>query len=249
VQSKKVLAAAGLASVALASAAYAQTAGNQYKVEGGTKTRGGTVAKPKPADLQFKFSLSDGAGNVPQVVKTYAITVEGGKVNSSLLPGCKASAMDAAASDDKCPKGSKVGTGKLTALIGKSGTPRGDALTCNLPFVLYNSGGGKAALWIETAPPACDVPVAQAVPATWTKKGTTAGLKFTVPDLLRHQVGLDLPVVEASANLSKIVKKKNGKSVGFMESTGCKDGKRDVSVTFTTEDGQSQTVDKTLNYC
>ncbi|WCB95111.1 hypothetical protein DSM104299_03853 [Baekduia alba] len=249
VQSKKVLAAAGLATVALASAAYAQTAGNQYSVSGGTKTRGGTVAKPKAADLNFKFTLSDPAGNVPQVVKTYAIKVEGGKVNTSLIPGCKASAMDNAGTDDKCPKGSKVGSGKLTALIGKSGTAKADALSCSLPFGLYNSGGGKAALWIEAKPPACAVPVAQAVPATWTKSGTTAGLTFTVPDLLRHQVGLDLPVIDASADIGKIVKKRKGKSVGFLESTGCKDGKRDFSVTFTTEDGQSQTVDKTLSYC
>jgi hypothetical protein len=249
VHRKQLLAAAGLASVALASAAYAQTAGNQYQVSGGTKTRGGTVAKPKAADLSFKFSLTDAGGNVPQVVKTYAIKVEGGKVNTSLLPGCKASAMDTAGTDDKCPKGSRIGTGKLTALIGKTGTAKADATVCALPFVLYNSGGGKAALWIETQPPACPVPVAQSVPAHWTKSGTTAGLTFTVPDLLRHQVGLDLPVVEASADIGKIIRKKAGRSTGFLESTGCKDGKRDFSVTFTTEDGQSQTVSKTLNYC
>jgi hypothetical protein len=249
VQSKKLLAAAGLASVALASAAHAQTAGNQYTVGGGTATRGGTVAKPKAAGLNFTFSLADAAGNVPAVVKTYEIKIEGGKVNPSLIPGCKASAMDAAESDDKCPKGSKIGTGKLTALIGKTGQPKTDAQTCTLPFGIYNSGGGKAALWIEARPPACLVSIAQAVPATWTKKGTTAGLKFTVPDNLRHQVGLDLPVVGASATIKKITKKKDGRTVGFMESTGCKDGKRDVSVTFTTEDGQAQTVDKTLSYC
>jgi hypothetical protein len=249
VHRRTLLAATGLASVALATAAYAQTAGNQYEVSGGTKTRGGTVAKPKPADLKFTFALSDGAGNVPQVVKTYAIKVEGGKVNTALLPGCKASAMDDAASDKGCPKGSKIGSGKLTALIGKSGTPKDGATPCDLPFQLYNSGGGKAALWIEAKPPACPVPVAQSVPAHWTKEGTTAGLTFTVPDLLRHQVGLDLPVVAASATIGKIVKQKDGKPVGFLESTGCRDGKRDFSVTFTTEDGQKQTVSKTLSYC
>jgi hypothetical protein len=247
--SKKLVAAAAATTLALAGAAYAQTAGNQYTVTGGTKARGGTVAKPKPADLSFTFSNADAAGNVPQVVKTYTIKVEGGKVNSSLLPGCKGSAMDAAQTDAKCPKGSKVGTGKLTALIGKTGTPKDGATACNLPFTLYNSGGGKAALWIEAKPPACPVPVSMSVPAKWTKSGTTAGLTFTVPDLLRHQVGLDLPVVSASATIPKITKKKGGKSVGFLESTGCKDGKRDFSVGFTTEDGQTQTVKKTLNSC
>jgi hypothetical protein len=248
VRSRKLLAAAGAATVALASAAYAQSAGNQYTVDGGSAVRGGTVAKPKAAGLTFKFTASAG-DTVPAVVKTYAITIEGGKVNPSLIPGCKASAMDAAESDKGCPKGSKIGTGKLTALIGKAGQPKADAQSCTLPFGIYNSGDGKAALWIQAQPPACLVSVAQAVPAQWTKKGTTAGLKFTVPENLRHQVGLDLPVVDASATIKKITKKKKGRAVGFMESTGCKDRKRDVTVTFTTEDGRSQAVKKTLGYC
>lgn len=247
---RKALAAIGLASVALAATAHAQaTGGNQYDVTGGTAARGGTAAKPKPADLKFTFKLSDPSGNVPKVVKTYEIKVEGGRVNSALVPACKGAAMDAAQSDAKCPKGSQIGSGTLTALIGQSGTPVAGALNCVLPFKIYNSGGGKATLWIVARQPACPVSLAQSVPASWTKSGTTAGLKFTVPDLLRHQLGLDLPVVSASATIKKITKTSHGKAQGFLESTGCKDHKRDFSVTFTTEDGQKQTVSKTLNYC
>jgi hypothetical protein len=243
---RKALAAAGLASVALATAAHAQsTGGNQYDVSGGTSTRGGTAKKPKPAGLSFTFSLSDPTGAVPTVVKTYEIEVEGGKVNSSLIPGCKGADMDRAQSDAKCPKGSQIGSGTLTALIGKTGEPAAQALNCTIPFKIYNSGGGKAALWIVARQPACPVALSQSVPASWTKRGTTAGLKFTVPDLLRHQLGLDIPVVGAKATIKKVTKK--GK--GFLESTGCKDGQRDFSVTFTTEDGQKQKVEKTLKYC
>jgi hypothetical protein len=247
-QSKKLLAAAGVATVALTSVAYAQTtATNQYTVSGGTSTRGGTTAKPKPADLKFAFTLKAG-DTVPTVVKTYTIKVEGGRVNWSLVPGCAASKMDAAGSDASCPAAAKVGSGTLTALIGSTGQAVSEAQTCTLPFKIYNSGGGKAALWIKTQG-GCPVPIAQSVPARWTKSGTTGGLTFTVPDLLRHQVGLDLPVVDAKATISKIVKTKKGKKVGFLESTGCKDGKRDFSVQFTTDDGTSQTVSKTLSYC
>jgi hypothetical protein len=247
-QSKKLLAAAGVATVALASAAYAQTTTpNQYTVGGGTSIRGGSAAKPKAADLKFNFQLTAG-DTVPQVVKTYTIKVEGGRVNWSIVPGCSGAKMDAASSDASCPAAAKVGSGTLTALIGSTGQPKSAAQTCTLPFKIYNSGGGKAALWIKTEG-GCPVPVAQSVPAKWTKSGTTGGLTFTVPDLLRHQVGLDLPVVDAKATISKIVKTKKGKKVGFLESTGCKDGKRDFSVQFTTDDGQSQTISKTLPYC
>jgi hypothetical protein len=248
----KAAAGCGLAAIAVAATAtaYAQTTGgNTYEVSGGTSTRGGTVAKPKPAGLNFTFKLSDPSGNVPEVVKTYEIQVEGGKVNSALLPGCKASALDDAQTDAKCPKDSLLGKGTLTALIGKTGTPAADALTCTLPFKIYNSGGGNAALWIVARQPACPVTLSQAVPAKWTKHGTTAGLSFTVPDLLRHQLNLDLPVVSATATIKKITKKSKGRTTGFLESTGCKDGKRDFSVTFTTESGAKQTVEKTLGYC
>jgi hypothetical protein len=246
----KALAGCGLAAAALATAAYAQTdAGNTYEVTGGTSTRGGTVAKPKPAGLEFTFKLSDPAGNVPQVVKTYDIVVEGGKVNPSLLPGCKGAAMDDAQSDAKCPKDALIGKGTLTALIGKTGTPASGALSCTIPFKIYNSGGGKAALWIVARQPACPVALSQSVPAKWTKHGTSAGLSFTVPDLLRHQIGLDIPVVGASATIKKITKKTKSGTKGFLESTGCKDGKRDFSVTFTTETGTKQKVEKTLPYC
>jgi opacity protein-like surface antigen len=247
-QSKKLLAAAGFATVALASAAYAQsTTPNQYNVSGGTSIRGGTTAKPKAADLKFAFQLTAGT-TVPQVVKTYTIKVEGGRVNWRILPGCASAKMDAAASDASCPTAAKVGSGTLKALIGSTGAAVADAQTCTLPFKIYNSGGGKAALWIKTEG-GCPVPIAQSVPARWTQSGTTGGLTFTVPDLLRHQVGLDLPVVDAKATISKITKTVRGKKVGFLESTGCKDGKRDFSVQFTTDDGQSQTIKKTLPYC
>jgi hypothetical protein len=247
-RSKKLLATAGLATFALASAAYAQTtATNQYTVSGGTSARGGTAARPKPANLRFTFTLAAN-GVVPQVVKTYTIKVEGGRVNWSIVPGCSAARMDDAGTDAGCPAAAKVGSGTLKALIGATGQPVADAQDCTLPFKIYNSGGGRAALWIKTQG-GCPVPVAQTVPARWTRSGTTGGLTFTVPDLLRHQVGLDLPVVSASATIQKIVKTKKGKKVGFLESTGCKDGKRDFSVRFTTDDGTSQTISKTLDYC
>jgi hypothetical protein len=247
-RSKKLLVTAGLATVALTSAAYAQaTAPNQYTVTGSSSVRGGTAARPKAADLKFGFTLAAG-DTVPEVVKTYAIKVEGGRVNWRIVPTCAASKMDAATSDASCPAASKVGSGTLKALIGGTGQPVSGAQTCTLPFKIYNSGGGKAALWIKTAG-GCPVPVAQSVPAKWTKSGTTGGLTFTVPDLLRHQVGLDLPVVDAKATISKITKTVKGKKVGFLESTGCKDGKRDFSVQFTTDDGQSQTIKKTLPSC
>ena len=83
----------------------------------------------------------------------------------------------------------------------------------------------------------------------YVTKGEFAGLKFTVPELLRHQVGLDITVTHAEATLSKIVKTVKGKKVGYIESTGCKDAKRDIVVTFTDETGASFPAQATLGKC
>jgi len=248
----RLLAVAVIAVLGIAAVAYAQDGGNTYTVNGGTTTRGGTAKKPKPAGLNFTFSLAAG-DNVPQVVQTYEIKVEGGKVNTDILPTCTPAKMDAAQTDSGCPAKAKIGSGTLTALVGNAGQPVSAATPCTLPFQIYNAGHNKAALWIKAGPPDCIAAVAEAVPATWTKSGNTAGLKFTVPDGLRHQLGLDLPVVKAAATIKKITGKlgkgKKAKKVGYLESIGCKDKKRDFSVVFTTEDGQSKTVKKTLPYC
>jgi hypothetical protein len=50
-------------------------------------------------------------------------------------------------------------------------------------------------------------------------------------------------------SLSKIVKTVKGKKVGYVESTGCKDGQRDIVVTFTDETGASFPTQATLGRC
>jgi hypothetical protein len=245
----RVTVATVLAVAALAAVAVAQT--TQYTVGGTVTVRGGSKAKPKPGGLSFKFDVSDPSGNQTPPVQTYSIMYEGGRLNTALLPGCKADTINALATPDTdgCPSGSKIGTGKLDALIGSAGQPTSTASACKAQLELFNAGKGHATLFVSSELGRCPVALRQAIDMQYVTKGEYAGLKFTVPELLRHQVGLDITVTHAEATLGKIVKTKKGKKVGYIESTGCKDANRDMVVTFTDETGASFPASTTVGKC
>jgi hypothetical protein len=246
----RAVAAAAAIAVAASAAAVAQSS-TEFKVGGSVTVTGGSKAKPKPGGLSFQFDVSDPSGNQTPPVQTYTIMYEGGRINTAILPACKTATLNAMASPNpsSCPAGSKIGAGKLTALIGSAGQPTSTASPCAASLSLYAAGKGHATLFVSSKLGECPVALSQAIDMQYVTKGALAGLRFTVPDLLRHQVGLDITVTHADVTLSKIVKTVKGKKVGYVESTGCKDGQRDIVVTFTDETGASFPAQATLGRC
>lgn len=247
----RVLVTSAAAVVALASVAVGQTSTTQYEIGGTVSVHGGSKAKPKPGGLTFSFDVTDPSGIQTPPVKTYAIMYEGGRLNTTLIPGCTAAQINAPATPtaDVCPAGSKIGSGKLNALIGSAGQPAADASPCKATLELYNGGKGHATLFVGSELATCPVALHEAIDMQYVTKGVYAGLQFTVPDELRHQVQLDITVTHAEAKLNTIVKKKGGKKVGYIESTGCKDANRDMIVTFTDETGAAFPAQTTLGRC
>jgi hypothetical protein len=252
VRSIRVLAvAAALAVIGPAAYAVAQSSTTTvFKVGGTVSVHGGTKARPKPGGLSFTFDVSDPSGNQTPPVQTYTIMYQGGRLNTALIPGCGAARINALVtpSPDICPAGSRIGTGRLTALIGSAGQPVSAASPCQAQLQLYNGGRGHATLFVSSQLQTCPVALSQAIDMQYVTSGDMAGLRFTVPDMLRHQVGLDITVTHADATLSTIVVKRHGRKTGYIESTGCK-GDRALVVTFTDETGTSFPVRTTVGKC
>jgi hypothetical protein len=253
VRSTRVLVTTALAVVALAAVAVAvaQTTTTTYTVAGTVTVHGGSKAKPKPGGLSFRFDVSDPSGTQTPPVQTYAIMYEGGRLNTTLLPGCGADRINTPNTPDPglCPAGSKIGSGTLDALIGVAGRPVGEASPCAASLQLFNGGKSHATLFVSSELATCPVALRQAIDMQYVTKGVFAGLRFTVPEMLRHQVGLDITVTHADATLARIVRTKQGKRVGYIESTGCRDDTRDMVVTFTDETGQAFPAKTTLGRC
>jgi hypothetical protein len=252
VRTLRVLVVTAIAVLGVAVIATAQSpTQSQYTVGGTVSVTGGSKAKPKPGGLSFTFDVADPSGLQTPPVQTYTIMYEGGRLNTTLIPGCTAAAINEPASPSLsvCPKGSKIGTGKLHALIGSTGQPVSTASQCDAKLELYNGGKGHATLWVISELATCPVALHQAIDMQYITKAGFAGLQFTVPEELRHQVGLDITVTHAEAKLNTIIKKKGAKKVGYIESTGCKDATRDMVVTFTDEQGGSFPAKTTLGKC
>lgn len=236
-----------IAALGIASVAYAATT-NTYTVNGTVSGKKGTKKKPVPIQLSFGYSVRSAEGDAvrPDVVQKYAITFEGGRVNTSIVPGCSEAQVTAAKSTNVCPKKSIIGRGSVEAVAGAAGDQTDQGIKCHLDLTILNGKGkNKATLYLHGATNnpngPCAVPIDQGIDGkyTQTKKGVT--LSFTVPDPLLHQLNgaLDVSVKDVTSKINKVTKtvKKKGKKVkvGYYESFGCKG--KNVVVTFTKEDG------------
>jgi hypothetical protein len=241
---RRVIALVVASSAVLAVAAVAFAAQvNTYTVTGGTApAKPGTKAKPMPIKLNFNYTVGEEAGQRPSPVQRYTIGFYGVRSNGGLFPKCTAAQINAAQSDSGCPSGSKVGTGSVSNAAGATANPADKSIKCDLSLSIYNSGQGKAALFLKGAPPQCAVSISQAIDAKYVAFPGGTALQFVVPPGLLHPIpGVDNAVVNVQSTINKLTKKSKGKTRGYFESTGCKSGKRAISVDFLTEAGQTST--------
>lgn len=241
---KKLVALIAMLTLGVTAVAFAQSSQtNEYQVQGkATPNKGASKKKPIPVKLTGGWDVSEASGMRPAVVNTYKIIFEGGTANTNVTPACTAQEINNAGSDDGCPKGSQVGTTDIDAIVGSSGDVNDKSISCKSKGTIYNSGGGRAAIFIEAAPPTCPTPLATAIDAKFVKGfgGRGTGMEFTVPESLRHPVsGLDLAVTKVRFTLNKISKKIGGKKRGMFEiNQPCpKSGKAGIEFTFTPESG------------
>lgn len=245
-----VIALAMPVALGLPAVAVAQT--NSYDFTGSVPS-GGSKAKPKAAGFTFNFAVDDTAGNTPAPVKSYKFTIGGLKVNTAAVKQtCTAASINAAGDAKGCSSKAIVGTGSVSAVVGVSGQPLSTkAGTCTLRMTAYAAGTDKVALFLNggtPGAPACLVPISQAIDAKWSNGSKGASLAFTVPELLRHQVGLDIPVLSVKSTWKQLTGTKGKTKVAYVGSTGCK-GQRSATAAFTDETGTSTPVTKTIGKC
>ena len=95
-RSIRMLAVVALATLGPVAYAAAQSSSTTVFTVGGTvSVHGGTKAKPKPGGLSFTFDVSDPSGNQTPPVQTYSIMYEGGRLNTTAIPGCSADKINA----------------------------------------------------------------------------------------------------------------------------------------------------------
>jgi hypothetical protein len=225
----------------------------------------GKLTKPVPASFRFGYRVDDTEDLRPFVIREYRIAGEGLQTYPDVHPTCTFDQANANASqhDPACNK-AVVGSGTIE---NEAGAPndRSQKLPCNVELTLINIRTGDPreqktvgqirrrggiAIRIDTDPPACPIPVHEALAAPFydvkIQGISSAELRFRVPDTLAHPGGLDNSVVEVESTIRKEtgmerVKGGDRRRVGFYSLVGRKGPRRTVRVTFVDESGAKTT--------
>ena len=273
---RKIWIALACAIVAALSVAAVASAVNTYEVDIAKATKGkGSKNKPKPAKLAFGYEVDDSADLRPEVIRQYRIAAEGLRSFPNARPDCTfEQATDPTVTDpsqlSRACRRAFVGDGTIS---NEAGAPndRTQKLACNVTLTLINISDGDPrypetqrairrnggiAIRIDTDPPACPIPVHEALAAPFydvkIQGIPTSELRFTVPDTLAHPGGLDNSVVDVTSNVDKKtgkVRVKRGakkRKVGFYSLVGRKGRTRTIRVTFVDESGAKFTATRTM---
>jgi hypothetical protein len=254
----RFLVVALLAALGITAVAIAQT--NSYTINAKVPS-GGSKKKPKAGGFTFNFTVTDPAGNIPQIIQHYSLGIQGTQVNTKVAKACPATKINAGSppDDSVCPAKSKIGSGEVSAVIGTPGQPLDQkAADCTLDLTIYNGGTNKATLFLKTQTDAsgnagsncAGAIIQQALPAKWVKKNGGTALDFDVPSVpFRHPApGIDASVVGVKSQLKNVKGKLKGKKRGYFESIGC-EGERHVTATFTDEQNNAVPVDAIAGKC
>jgi len=238
-----VVLAAALATPGVASAA------NEYTISYSTSpTDSGTKKKPRAVGGTFGFSVRDTEGGRPFALEALKVTFRGVRINTRQFATCTASSMEQAQSDAGCKSGSRVASGFANNVAGNINDRRDASIKCALNVTMYNSGSGKAALFVEggqTATPAtaCPIEVATAIPVSVSRGLTGDSISFNIPENLKTPLAtLRNSLVETQLKLSRKTVRKGGRRVGYFETFGqCRRGRRTVTARFDNEGSNDTT--------
>jgi hypothetical protein len=240
--------------VAAASAVAATTGFNTYTAKLSFKpNKAGSSHAASVVAYTQNYVASGNNGNRTAPLTDIKTKVYGLVADGKDFPICSQAKIAAAKSDTVCPKGSRVGTGAITAILGPVSSPSASTpgtLPCTPILHAYNGGPGKVVYFFvapPTGPHSCGLGALTTggiQPFVGTVK--TVGKNLVLDTPIPTTVSFPLPGFEGSLTSEtlhwfKLTKQVNGKTVAYNGSAACKHGKRPYSVTFTASmNGQSQ---------
>jgi len=189
----------------------------------------GTASKPKGQTLNYHVTIGTDDGTSPPTTATTTVSFgKGIRFNAGKFPTCTLSTLNSKGPSG-CSKGSKVGTGSATALVGGSPGEPAPSTSETLKVTAFNGPGGKSyLLYLDGDSPAT---IKQAIEG---KLGTATGdygykLDVTIPANLQQPVpGLFAPLVDFKVNTGGTYTKKKGTKktkYNYIETTACTGGK------------------------
>jgi hypothetical protein len=249
---RKLVAITALLSLLAAGAAYGAAAtpvpdnGNINTYTGSyTVSHGaGTANKPAAVSMVERLGMASvTAGNVGAPLTDIKSTVYGLKSNGQYFPKCTVKMIDSNTTkwNAACPKGSLVASGSVKSVLVNSTLARSAATPCNLKLWVYNAGPGQLAYFFTVPGPTSCSGLATGAAAAYSGSVKQAG-KNLINDVKEpadistsagNISGTFGSLVSETLTWKKLTVKQAGKVYAYLESTGCKAGKRPYAIKYT----------------
>jgi hypothetical protein len=241
----------GTALAVLVGAAAAYAAFNTYTAKSTfSPSKAGSASAPSPLSWTENYAATGTGGNRSAPLTDVRWKIYGLVSDGKDFPTCTVAKIAAAKSDASCPKGAMIGSGSITSVVGltsNTSTSAPNTFECDPLLHEWNAGPGKVALFFVIQAPnhSCGaIPPGTVGPyqATAKQQGKIWVLDTPVP----RYVTFPIPGLEGSVKTLHMVhfnlhKKVKGKTVAYLASTGCQNGKRPYSVSFTAQNGSGAT--------
>lgn len=258
-----------------AAAALAATGFNSYTAtENFSPNAAGSSSHPSPIGFTEDWKAHGNGGHQTAPLTHIVSLTYGAKTNGKDFPTCTAAKINAAGNahgwNKVCPKGALIGKGPVESLFVAASQPtEKNPPACNPYLYVYNGGQGTQVFFFTEYPYAPSTKYSCLNGAVHTGAAAAYNGYITQPssgngNMLKVDIPLPANVSTSAGGIpnnyaslihlhvvyAKKTTKKNGKTVGYMESIACKSGHRPYSTVFTAQNfvGQSpHTQTETVN--
>jgi hypothetical protein len=256
-----IISGVALAVLVGAGAAFAASgAFNSYTAtETFSASAAGSHTHPSPMGFHEVWNAKGLGGHNAAPLTNVVNKIYGMKTNGGEFPTCTANQINKAGStkgtwNKVCPKGSLIASGPVTSLFvpETSATAQG-APACNPYLSIYNGGNDTQTFFFSEAPfagsqytclgGAVHTGAAAAYTGYITQPSAanhnTWSVKIPQPANVSTSAGgihgVYASLIKLDVNYKTLTKKVNGKTIGYADSIGCKNGTRPYSTTFTAQ--------------
>jgi hypothetical protein len=252
---RSIIIGTALAVLALAGSAFAATALNTYTATHPVSpNKAGSSKSPvavSVGDIYTAHNATPGKRTAP--LTDIKVQIYGLMSNGKYFPTCSLKKIGNAKSDAVCPKGALVASGTVFALIGPVNNPSAAlGAPCSLLLDAWNEGQGKVVFSFRTnATHVClNGAIHTGSIGPFEAKSRVQGKAYTLDTPIPAYVSFPLKGLEGSImteNLkwAKKTTKVKGKTVAYLASVACLNGKRPYSTSFTAETAQSGGIKQT----
>jgi hypothetical protein len=203
-------------------------------------TKAGSSSKPVPVGFQLVYHAGGTNGNRAAPLTDLKTTTYGLVSNGKYFPTCSLNKIATAKNDNVCNPKAEVATGTVNSLLGAAILPKSAGTPCNPGLDVWNAGGNKVVFFFtaKSATQCGGLQTGATAPFYGYVSYQGKNMTLDVPQprdisvKVANLTGVYSSLILEKLTWFKLTTKVKGKTIGYLQSIGCKAGKRPWKQSF-----------------